>query len=88
MSKEDLIRWKAIDKGWQKKDKLRVLDKIRELCSTMYSIQFNEIEELAMMLDEPIDYKLEFSIIRLIREDEIWLTKMKDGSYTLELKAF
>jgi hypothetical protein len=91
MSKVDLIRYKAIDHGWTKKDLQRVEKKIKEL-SVMFdgsSIMFKDIDELAMMLDEEINYKLEFSLIHLCLDEKIFLTKSKrTNNYYLEIRTF
>ena len=91
MSKFDLVKYKAIDRGWNKKDVQRVYKKIEELASQFEggSIFFNEIDELAMMLDEAIDYKLEYSLCRLIIEEKILFNKLNSSSqYVLELRNF
>ena len=91
MSKIDLIRYKAIDRGWTKKDVTRVYNRIKEL-STQFdggTILFNTIEDLAMMLDENIDYKLEYSLCRLCQEGKIFLGKIKSfDCFSLEVATF
>lgn len=91
MSKFDLIKYKAIDRGWNKKDVQRVYKKIEELASQFEggSIFFNEIEDLALMLDEAIDYKLEYSLCRLVIEEKIFFNALKsDSQYILEMRKF
>lgn len=80
MSKEDLVRYKAIDHGWTSRDKLRVEKKLYNLFKDIDNeeIIFNSIDELAMMLDERVDYKLEFSLIRLCREEKVFFHKAKN----------
>lgn len=91
MSKVDLIRYKAIDRGWTKKDVTRVYNKIKEL-STQFeggTILFNTVEDLAMMLDENIDYKLEYSLCRLSQEGKIFLGRLRSSDcYTVEVATF
>lgn len=82
MSKEQLIMWKAVEKGWQASDLKRVKKK---LC-TLYedfggSIEFKTIEELALMLDEPVDYKLEWSLIRLCKDNIIDIFNKNNNIY-------
>ena len=89
MSKIDLIKYKAIDRGWTKKDLTRVYKKIVDLQNDLEeSIQFKEIEELAMMLDENIDYKLEYSLCRLVQDEKIFFDRLKDGSYEIVIREF
>lgn len=91
MSKLDLVKYKAVDRGWTKKDLQRVYKKIRELSEESFegsSIVFNEIEELAMMLDEPIDYKLEFSLCRLVADEKIFFDRLSNDSYIIDLRTF
>lgn len=90
MSKIDLVKYKAIDRGWTKKDLQRVHKKIVELADQFDggSIMFNVIEDLAMMLDEDIDYKLEYSLCRLVQDGKLFLSKIHDGSYILEVAQF
>ena len=92
MSKIDLIRYKALDRGWTKADYKRVCKKIEELAKEFDggSIMFKDIEELAMMLDEAIDYKLEFSLVRMSLEERIFLSKAGKAKeyYILEIRKF
>ena len=91
MSKLDLVKYKAIDRGWTKKDLQRVYKKIKELSEESFegsSIMFNEIEELAMMLDEDIDYKLEYSLCHLVVDEKIFFDKLSNGSYVIDLRTF
>lgn len=91
MSKLDLVKYKAIDRGWTKKDLQRVYKKIVELSKDTFdgsSIIFTEIEELAMMLDEPIDYKLEFSLCRLVADEKIFFDRLSNDSYIIDIRTF
>lgn len=92
MSKIDLIRYKAIDHGWNKRDYQRVYKKLIELAKQFDggSIMFKDIDELSMMLDEAIDYKLEFSLARLSLEEKIFLQKAGKARdyYILEIRTF
>lgn len=91
MSKLDLVKYKAIDRGFTKKDLQRVYKKIVELSKNVFdgsSIIFNEIEELAMMLDEPIDYKLEYSLCHLVVDEKIFFDRLSNGSYIIDLRTF
>lgn len=85
MSKEDLVRWKAIDRGWTKKDYQRVKKKLRELCEP--SFEFDNIECLAIMIEEPVDYKLEWSLMRCVKDDNFTIAK-RDGYYILDYVDF
>lgn len=88
MSKEHLIMWKAIEKGWQPSDLKRIKQKIYELWKDFNcSIPFGDVYGLALMLDEPVDYKLEWSLIRLYKEGVIDIFK-KDNLYYLDLIDF
>lgn len=88
MSKEDLIMWKAIEKGWTKSDLKRVDKKIRELYTQFNeSIPFKDCYELALMLDEPVSYQLEWSLIRLCKNGIIDVFK-KDNLYMIDLVDF
>lgn len=88
MAREHLIMWKAIEKGWQASDLKRVKNKIYELWKDFNrSIPFGDVYGLALMLDEPVDYKLEWSLIRLCKEGVIDIFK-KDGLYYLDLIDF
>lgn len=91
MSKLDLVKYKAVDRGWTKKDLQRVYKKLRELSETSFdnsSILFNEIEELAMMLDEPIDYKLEYSLCHLVVDEKIFFDRLSNDSYIIDIRTF
>lgn len=91
MSKLDLVKYKAIDRGWTKKDLQRIYKKLRELSETSFdnsSILFNEIEELAMMLDEDIDYKLEYSLCRLTADGKIFFNRFRDKGYVIDICTF
>ena len=91
MSKLDLIKYKAVDRGWTKKDLQRVYKKIQELSKDAFdgsSIVFSEIEELAMMLDEPIDYKLEYSLCHLVVDEKIFFDKLSNDSYIIDIRTF
>lgn len=82
MSKEHLVMWKAIEKGWQASDFKRVNKKIHELWKDFNcSISFGDVYGLALMLDEPVDYKLEWSLIRLCKEGVIDIFKKDDLCY-------
>lgn len=88
MSKEHLIMWKAIERGWQSSDLKRINKKIHELWKDFNcSIPFGDVYDLALMLDEPIDYKLEWSLIRLCKEGVIDIFK-KDDFFYLDLIDF
>ena len=91
MSKLDLVKYKAIDRGWTKKDLQRVYKKLRELSAESFdnsSILFTEIEELAMMLDENIDYKLEYSLCRLTADGKIFFNRFRDNGYVIDICTF
>ena len=91
MSKLDLVKYKAIDRGWTKKDLQRVYKKIKDLSEEAFdssSIFFNEIEELAMMLDEDIDYKLEYSLCRLTADGKIFFNRFRDNGYVIDICTF
>lgn len=91
MSKLDLVKYKAIDRGWTKKDLQRVYKKILELSEESFdnsSIIFTEIEELAMMLDENIDYKLEYSLCRLTADGKIFFNRFRDKGYVIDIATF
>ena len=88
MSKEQLIIWKAVKRGWQASDLKRVNKKIHELWKDFNcSISFGDVYGLALMLDEPVDYKLEWSLIRLCKKGVIDIFK-KDNLYYLDLIDF
>lgn len=91
MSKLDLVKYKAIDRGWTKKDLQRVYKKVKDLSEEAFessSIFFSEIEELAMMLDENIDYKLEYSLCRLVAEGKIFFNRFRDNGYVIDIATF
>lgn len=80
--------WKAIEKGWQASDLKRVKNKIYELWKDFNcSIPFGDVYGLALMLDEAVDYKLEWSLIRLCKEGVIDIFK-KDSLFYLDLIDF
>lgn len=82
MSKEQLIMWKAVEKGWQASDLKRVKKKLYTLYEDFGgSIEFKTIEELALMLDEPVDYKLEWSLIRLCKDNVIDIFNKNNNIY-------
>ena len=88
MSKEHLIMWKAIERGWSSSDLKRIKKKIYELWKDFNcSIPVEDVYGLALMLDEPVDYKLEWSIIRLCKEGVIDIFK-KDSLYYIDLIEF
>jgi len=90
MSKEDLIMYKAMERGWNNNDIRRVFKKIKELSENFgdkKTIEFSQIEELAMMLDEPIDYKLEWTLIRLCKDQKVDLSKV-GNIYKLDVIPF
>ena len=69
MSKEHLIMWKAIEKGWSSSDLKRIKKKIYELWRDFNcSIPFEDVESLCYLLGEPISYKTEWSLIRLCKD--------------------
>lgn len=91
MSKLDLVKYKAVDRGWTKKDFQRVYKKLQELSKDAFdgsSIFFTEIEELAMMLDENIDYKLEYSLCRLTADGKIFFNRFRDKGYVIDICTF
>ena len=82
MSKEHLIMWKAVEKGWQASDLKRVNQKVHTLYNDFGgSIEFKTIEELALMLEEPVDYKLEWSLIRLCKDNIINIFRQDNNVY-------
>lgn len=82
MSKEDLVRWKAIEKGWQLSDLKRVNKRIHELWKTYEgSIPFEDVETLCYLLGEPINYKTEWSLIRLCRDGVIDIFEKDECKY-------
>lgn len=94
MSKEDLVRYAAMAAGWTNRDKSRVEKKLYNLFKDIdeEEIIFNSIDELAMMLDEKVDYKLEFSLIRLCRDGKVFFHKVKDEdnvtNYYISIRKF
>ena len=88
MSKEDLIKWKAIEKGWQLSDLKRVNKRIHELWEAYEgSIPFEDAETLCYLLGEPISYKTEWSLIRLCRDKVIDVFE-KDGCKFIDVVDF
>ena len=86
MSKEHLIMWKAVEKGWQASDLKRVNKKLHTLYNDFGgSIEFKTIEELALMLDEPVDYKLEWSLIRLCKDNIINIFRQDNNVYIVDM---
>lgn len=82
MSKEDLIKWKAIEKGWQLSDLKRVNKRVHELWKAYEgSIPFEDAETLCYLLGEPISYKTEWSLIRLCKDGIIDVFKKNDCKY-------
>lgn len=82
MSKEHLIMWKAIEKGWQASDLKRVKKKIYELWKDFNcSIPFEDAESLCYLLGEPLDYKTEWSLIRLCKDGIIDIFRKDDLNY-------
>ena len=74
--------WKAVEKGWQASDLKRVKKKLYTLYDDFGgSIEFKTIEELALMLDEPVDYKLEWSLIRLCKDNIIDVFNKNNNIY-------
>ena len=88
MSKEDLIKWKAIEKGWQLSDLKRVNKRIHELWKAYEgSIPFEDAETLCYLLGEPISYKTEWSLIRLCKDGVIDIFE-KDGCKFIDVIDF
>lgn len=85
MSKEEFVKWKAVERGWTKRDYQRVCKKLKGLCTP--SLEFDNIECLAYMLEEPIDYKLEYSLMRCVKEDNFNIAK-RDNYYILDYVDF
>lgn len=79
------VKWKAIVKGWTKRDYQRVLKKLKAVCTP--SLEFDDVECLSIMLEEPIDYKLYYSLMRAVKDDNFCLVK-KDGYYILDYVNF
>lgn len=94
MSKLDLIKYKAYDRAWSKRDIQRVYKTLKELvkCNTEAEndlwLHFNDAEELSMLLNEPLDARLEWSLIRLIQEDKIEIHRTKEGGYMIGVLNF
>lgn len=91
MSKEDLIMYKAIERGWNNNDIRRVFKKLKELAEEFgdeLTIEFNQVEDLAVMLDEPIDYKLEWTLIRLCKDKKITFAKTAKNIYQIGIYPF
>lgn len=90
MAKVDLIRSNALLKCWTKRDLQRVYKKLKDWFKEYgtYSIDFNNAEELCMMLDENLDVRIQWSLIRLIEEDKIEFFKFDDGSYCISVLPF
>lgn len=88
MSKEHLIMWKAIEKGWSSSDLKRVKKKIYELWKDFNgSIPFEDAESLCYLLGEPISYKTEWSLIRLCKDKVIDVFE-KDGCKFIDVVDF
>lgn len=88
MSKEHLVMWKAIEKGWQASDLKRIKKKIYELWKDYEgSIPFEDAETLCYLLGEPISYKTEWSLIRLCKDGIIDIFE-KDGLHYIDLIEF
>ena len=88
MSKEHLVMWKAIEKGWQASDLKRVKNKIYELWKDFNcSIPFEDAESLCYLLGAPISYKTEWSLIRLCKDGIIDIFE-KDGLHYIDLVEF
>ena len=81
MSKEHLIMWKAIERGWSASDLKRIKKKIYELWKDFNcSIPFEDAESLCYLLGEPLDYKTEWSLIRLCKDGIIDVFKKDEDS--------
>ena len=88
MTKEHLIMWKAIEKGWSSSDLKRIKKKIHELWKDFNcSIPFEDAETLCYLLGEPISYKTEWSLIRLC-QDKIIDVFEKDGCKFIDIVDF
>lgn len=73
--------WKAIEKGWQASDLKRIKKKIYELWKDFNcSIPFEDAESLCYLLGEPLDYKTEWSLIRLCKDGIIDIFKKDELS--------
>lgn len=82
MAKEHLIMWKAIERGWSSSDLKRVKKKICELWKDFNcSIPFEDAESLCYLLGEPLDYKTEWSLIRLCKDGIIDIFKKDNMNY-------
>ena len=88
MAREHLIMWKAIEKGWSSSDLKRIKKKIHELWKDFNcSIPFEDAESLCYLLGEPINYKTEWSLIRLCKDGVIDIFE-KDGLHYIDLIEF
>lgn len=88
VTKEHLIMWKAIERGWSASDLKRIKKKICELWKDFNcSIPFEDAESLCYLLGEPLDYKTEWSLIRLCKDDIIDIFE-KDGLHYIDLVEF
>lgn len=88
MAKEHLIMWKAIERGWSSSDLKRIKKKIYELWKDFNcSIPFEDAESLCYLLGEPLDYKTEWSLIRLCKDGIIDIFK-KDNFNYIDLVEF
>lgn len=88
MAKEHLIMWKAIERGWQASDLKRIKNKIYQLWEDGNgSIPFEDVEFLCFLLCEPINYKTEWSLIRLCKDGVIDIFE-KDGLHYIDLIEF
>lgn len=88
MAKEHLIMWKAIERGWSSSDLKRIKKKIYELWKDFNcSIPFEDAESLCYLLGEPLDYKTEWSLIRLCKDSIIDIFK-KDDMHYIDLVDF
>lgn len=75
----------AVDRGWTVVDYQRVKKKLKELCTP--SLEFDDAESLAYMLEEPLNYKLWWSVLRCVRDDNFCLVK-RDNYYILDYITF
>lgn len=73
--------WKAIERGWSASDLKRIKKKIYELWKDFNcSIPFEDAESLCYLLGEPLDYKTEWSLIRLCKDGIIDVFKKDEDS--------
>ena len=79
------VHKKAVDRGWTKRDYQRVKKKLKELCKP--SLEFDDVDCLAYMLEEPLDYKLWWSVLRCVRDDNFCLVD-KGTYYILDYVDF